>query len=215
MRYALFVVLVAACNGSVDGVTADAPTGDARTVDATPPMPAGCVTDVSSGDHTYTCGGLKVDARIPPQCQAPGCGLILVLHGDTGSGLLMDAHVKMRELGAANGYIVIAPSGPPWNPSNPAEGSTWNSTNDATLVDMTTQFRDVFRVNPKKIHVTGFSRGGFVTWRLLCDHADLFASAAPAGAGFGNSQPYDFNEQTCFEANRAPSRKIPFTLLMG
>jgi len=166
------------------------------------------VTDVSTGDHTYTCGGLQVDARIPAQCQAPGCGLILVLHGDTGNGLLMDAHIKMRELGAQNGYIVIAPSGPPW-PGGP--GSTWSSGNDATLVDMTTQFRDVFRVNPKKVHVTGFSRGGFVTWRLLCDHADLFASAAPAGAGFGAN----FGETTCFQNNRAPSPKIPITFLMG
>jgi poly(3-hydroxybutyrate) depolymerase len=213
MRAAVLAIVLAACGGGgIDGVgDAAGPNADASGPDAPPPMPSGCVTDVSSGDHTYTCGGLKVDARIPPQCQAPGCGLILVLHGDTGSGLLMDAHVKMRELGAANGYIVIAPSGPPWNPSNPAEGSTWNSSNDATLVDMTTKFRDAFRVNPKKIHVTGFSRGGFVTWRLLCDHADLFASAAPAGAGFGGG----FGETTCFQNQRAPSRKIPITFLMG
>ena len=32
---------------------------------------------------------------------------------------------------------------------------------------------DVFRTDPKKNHLTGFSRGGFVTWRLLCKHADL------------------------------------------
>src|SRR5213592_3825058 len=103
MRYALFVVLVAACNGTVDGAANKDGAVDTRTVDATPPMPAGCVTDVSSGDHTYTCGGLQVDARIPAQCQAPGCGLILVLHGDTGTGLLMDAHVKMRDLGEQHG----------------------------------------------------------------------------------------------------------------
>jgi pimeloyl-ACP methyl ester carboxylesterase len=209
MRAAVLAVVLAACGGgSVDGI-GDAPgQADARGPDASPPMPAGCVTDVSTGDHVYTCGGLQVDARIPAQCQAPGCGLILVLHGDTGTGLLMDAHVKMRDLGQQNGYVVIAPSGPPW-PGGP--GSTWNSSNDATLVSMVTQFRDVFRVDPKKIHVTGFSRGGFMTWRLLCDHADLFASAAPAGAGFGGG----FGETTCFQQNRAPSRKIPITFLMG
>ena len=54
---------------------------------------------------------------------------------------------------------------------------------DATLVDIVHQFASVFRVGAHKVHVTGFSRGGFVTWRLLCDHADLFASAAPGGAG--------------------------------
>lgn len=206
---ALLLVLAGACD---DGIVDDGgfhPPDDAQpVVDATPPTPMGCIDDVSTGDHTYTCGGLRVDARIPAACQAPGCGLILVLHGDTGSGLLMDAHIKMRDLGEQNSYIVIAPSGPPW-PGGP--GSTWNSGNDATLVDMTNQFASVFRVDAKRIHVTGFSRGGFVTWRLLCDHADLFASAAPAGAGFGGG----FGETTCFQQNRAPSRNIPIVFLMG
>jgi hypothetical protein len=46
---------------------------------------------------------------------------------------------------------------------------------------------------------------------LLCDHSDLFASAAPAGAGFGQN----FGETTCFANNRAPSRKLPILFLMG
>jgi polyhydroxybutyrate depolymerase len=122
---------------------------------------------------------------------------------------LMDGHIKMRELGEQNGYVVVAPTGPPFGGG--LDGSTWESTNDAELVAIVEQFRDVFRVDAKRIHVTGFSRGGFVTWRLLCDHADLFASAGPAGAGFGGG----FGEQTCFTQGRAPSRSIPIIFLMG
>lgn len=202
------VVVVAAC-GSSAPQGGDGGFDDARLADATPPVAAGCITDVSPGDHTFTCGGLQTDVRIPDACEAPGCGLILELHGDTGSGLLMDAHTKLRELGAQHGYIVVAPSGPPWQGGGP--GSTWHASNDATLIQITTQFRDVFRVDPDKIHVTGFSRGSFVTWRLLCDHADLFASAAPGGGGDGA----DFGEQTCFSGGRAPSRPLPILFLMG
>ena len=210
MHRALLLFLLA-CEGTVGQGGGDGGNTvvDGRTVDATPPTPSGCVTDVSSGEHVFTCEGLQVDARIPPQCQAPGCGLILVLHGDTGSGLLMDAHVKMRELGAANGYVVIAPSGPPW--PGPQPGSTWTDAEDAKLVAMVNTFKTVFRVDPKKVHVTGFSRGAFMNWRLLCDHADLFASAAPAGGGHGGG----FGETTCFENSRAPSRKIPIIFMMG
>ncbi len=209
LRAALLVA--AACGGgAIDNAGHDdARPTDSRAIDATPPMPSGCVNDVTSGDHTYACSGLTVDARIPPACQAPGCGLILVLHGDTGTGPLMDAHIKMRELGAQHDYIVLAPTGPDWPGSEP--GSTWNDSNDATLVSIVNLFATVFRVDDKKIHVTGFSRGGFVTWRLLCDHADLFASAAPAGAGYGNS----FGETTCFHNSRAPSRQIPILFMMG
>jgi poly(3-hydroxybutyrate) depolymerase len=183
--------------------------GDAAEPDASPPIASGCVTDVTPGDHTFTCGGLQVDARVPAACERPGCGLILELHGDTGTGLLMDGHTRLRELGAQRGYIVIAPTGPPYGLGQP--GSTWHASNDATLVDMVRTFASVFRVDARKLHVTGFSRGGFVTWRLLCDHADLFASAAPAGAGDGSG----FGEPTCFTPGRVPARKLPIVFLMG
>jgi poly(3-hydroxybutyrate) depolymerase len=168
---------------------------------------SGCVDQVSSGDHVYTCQGLRVDATIPPKCQKPGCGLILELHGDTGTGLLMDGHTNLRALGRDNGYIVIAPTGPAYGGGLP--GSTWTRQEDAKLIAMTRLFASVFHVDAARVHVTGFSRGGFVTWRLLCDAADLFASAAPAAAGNGN------NEVTCFANNRFPSRNLDLLFLMG
>jgi polyhydroxybutyrate depolymerase len=203
MRIGCIALVMIACGGGAGSTSGDdvPPDGTA--------MPSGCITEVSAGDHTFTCSGLRVDARIPEACTQPGCGLLLELHGDTGNGLLMDGHTKLRALGEQHGYVVIAPSGPPWGFGE--AGSTWHAEDDALLVDMVQRFARVFRIDPKKIHVTGFSRGGFVTWRLLCDHADLFASAAPAGAGDGTA----FGEATCFTPGRAPSRKLPILFLMG
>lgn len=204
MRIGWLALVVVACGGG-----AGATPGDGAVADEAPPVASGCITDVSSGDHTFMCGGLQVDVRVPAACQAPGCGLILELHGDTGSGLLMDGHTRLRALGEQHGYVVIAPSGPPFGFGRP--GSTWHASDDATLVAMVKELAGVFRVDPKKVHVTGFSRGGFVTWRLLCDHADLFASAAPGGAGNGDA----FGEPTCFTAGRSPARTVPVLFLMG
>ncbi len=174
-----------------------------------PPVPSGCIDSVSAGDHVYTCDGLRVDATIPSSCLAPGCGLIVELHGDTGTGLFMDGHTNLRALGRQNGYVVIAPTGPPFG--NPYPGSTWTPTEDAKLLAMTRLFASVFRIDAKRIHLTGFSRGGFVTWRLLCDAADLFASFAPAAAGEGSS----FGEVTCFAGGRTPKRQADILFLLG
>jgi poly(3-hydroxybutyrate) depolymerase len=164
---------------------------------------------VRKGVHDLDAVARAPTRMVPSRHVTNACGLVLVLHGDTGSGLLMDAHVKMRELGAAAGYIVVAPSGPPFGGGSP--GSTWRAAQDAILVDIVEQVRDVFRVDPAKIHVTGFSRGAFVTWRLLCDHSELFASVAPGGGGNGSG----FGEMTCFSQNRTPTRMAPILFLMG
>lgn len=203
------LVVVAACSGEVENPAEGGMPSDAPVIDAPLPVASGCIDDVTAGDHVYTCNGLRVDARIPARCLQPGCGLILVLHGDTGTGVLMDAHIRMREIGGAAGYIVVAPTGPPFGSGFP--GSTWHAEQDAALIAIVELVRDVFRVDAAKLHLTGFSRGSFVTWRLLCDHADLFASVAPSGGGDGTN----FGEVTCFASGRTPSRKAPILFLMG
>jgi polyhydroxybutyrate depolymerase len=147
------------------------------------PEAAGCITDVSPGRHTFTCEGLVTDVQVPAACARPGCGLILELHGDTGTGPLFDANTNLMALGDARGYIVVAPTGPPLYSVDPAAGSTWRPENDDQLIAIVQDFAAVFRSDPRRTHVTGFSRGGYVTWRLLCTHADLFASVAPAASG--------------------------------
>ncbi len=227
MRCLALLVLVAACSstedppglqgsssgggsssGSSGGSSSSGASSDAGIdVNVAPPTKQGCIDDVSAGTHTYTCDGLRVDASIPEACLRPGCGLILEIHGDTGTGLLMDAHTNLFALGKQKNYVVIAPTGRPYGGGQP--GSTWTQQEDPKLLTMTRLFASVFRVDDKKVHATGFSRGGFVAWRMLCDGADLFASVAPSAAGSGNG------EVTCFQNGRAPSRKADILFLMG
>ena len=185
------------------------------------PVPEGCITDVSAGDHIYTCEGLSVEVTIPQlatKCPAAGCGVIVELHGDTGTGALIEAHLRLRARGAPRGYIVIAPTGPAIGTLNGTAypGSSWQPAQDAKIAAITTLFAKVFKANPKRIHATGFSRGGFMTWRLACDYSTLFASVAPGAAGNANTfLTVNQIEPTCFTAGRAPSRPIPILELMG
>ena len=181
------------------------------------PVPDGCITEVSSGAHSFTCEGLRSDLFVPTACARPGCGLILELHGDTGTGLLLDANTDLMSRGAARGYLVVAPTGPP---RADGLGPTWTPAEDAKLIAIVQAVARVFRTDPARTHLTGFSRGGYLTWRLLCQHAELFASAAPGAAG--SSPGGDCNgvpEVSCpFDAavsGGMPSRPVPVLFLIG
>ncbi len=187
---------------------------------APPPTPSGCITAVTPGEHTFTCEGFSTIVSIPDKCVQPGCGLITEIHGDTGTGALMDANTNLKALGKQKGYVVVAPTGPPW-PGGP--GSTWSPADDEKVFAIIKKVAEVFRTDPKKNHLTGFSRGGFVAWRLLCKHADAFASVAPATAGSapGTSNGFTCNgvsEVSCpFDAspNGKPSVEVPIVFLIG
>jgi poly(3-hydroxybutyrate) depolymerase len=182
-----------------------------------PPTPEGCITEVAAGAHTFTCEGLHTDLFVPSACERPGCGLILELHGDTGTGPLIDANTDLMARGAAGGYLVVAPTGPP---RDDGLGPTWTLAEDDKLIAIVQAVARVFRTDQKRTHLTGFSRGGYVTWRLLCQHAELFASAAPGAAG---SSPggacQGVPEVSCpFDAAVAggmPSRPVPVLFLIG
>src|SRR5262245_28270635 len=120
------------------------------------PVPDGCITDVAPGAHQYACEGLRVDVSVPGACQRSGCGLIMELHGDTGTGPLVDAHTNLMALGAARGYVVVAPTGPP----HPAGvGATWTEAEDEKLIAIMQAVARVFGTDPHKHHLTGLSRG--------------------------------------------------------
>jgi poly(3-hydroxybutyrate) depolymerase len=125
---------------------------------------------------------------------------VVDVHGFTMDALMEDDNTNMRALGTQYGYVVVQPNA---NPAPPASG--WNPPGDddhvyAFLVQAIT----TFAVDPKRVHFTGFSQGGMMTFRFLCNHADLFASVAPA-AGDGCN----------FTSGAMPSREIPVLYMHG
>jgi len=54
-----------------------------------------------------------------------------------------------------------------------------------------------------RVHFTGFSDGGEMTFRFTCAHAEMFASVAAAAA------------VGCFQAGQTPSRQIPMLFMNG
>jgi poly(3-hydroxybutyrate) depolymerase len=148
------------------------------------PVADDCITDVSAGDHTFTCSGLTFLVMVDDLCTKYACGLIFDIHGATMSGLQMRDNTHLQELAPPHGYLVVHPSATASN-----TGGTWDLTNDPPKVaDFMTRMIQAFHVDSNRIHVTGFSQGGAMTWWFLCNHNDLLASAGPV-AGALNTTP--------------------------
>jgi pimeloyl-ACP methyl ester carboxylesterase len=140
-----------------------------------PPVTDDCITDVTPGDHSFSCGGVTFLVIVPEACTKLACGLIFDVHGGTMSGAQMRDNTHLHELAPQHGYLVVHPSATAEN-----TGGSWDLRAHPPVMG---QFMDrmikAFHVDPKRIHVTGFSQGSGVTFWFLCNKPALLASAAP------------------------------------
>ena len=168
--------------------------------DTAQPSPAPCLDATAPGHHYVKCeGDIGYDVEIPATCPEPGCGLIVDIHGWTMTGDVEDANTDMRAIGTAAGYVVIQPTAPGMVPS-------WDQAAHAPLVfAFVSEVAALLKTDPKRAHAMGFSQGGGMTWRLLCDHADFFASMSPIGALKG----------CAFKAGETPSVERPVLAVHG
>jgi predicted esterase len=140
-----------------------------------PPVADDCIKDVSAGDHTFSCGGLTYLMLVDPMCTKYACGLIFYIHGATMSGAQMRDNTLLYKIAPPKGFIVVNPSATASN-----TGGTWDLTNNPpTVAEFMDRTIKVFHVDPKRIHVGGFSQGSIMTFWFLCNRKDILASAAP------------------------------------
>jgi hypothetical protein len=220
LRAAMIVTCVAAC-GTHDAASDDAPMDAAASADAgdgvidAPQVDAAVVNDACfpsphAGHAVYSCNGFSFDVEVPPACIGGGCGLIFDVPGRTMNADMEDANTQLRARGGAAGYVVIQPSA---NPAPPQSTFMPTPAEDAKLYDFLTRALAVYHIDPHRVHMTGFSEGGFMTWRFLCDHADLFASVAP-GAAASNCTVLQI-PACSFTGAQMPSRQVPVLYMHG
>lgn len=184
-------LLLFAC-GSSTGAADGGPTPDGGAADAPPAMDGstGCMIDATPGHHTGTCAGLAYDLEVPSSCPAAGCGLVLEAHGLWMNADAMDANSNLRALGRAKGYAVLQPTAPS---GRTPQGPAWLDSDDDAVWTIVTTAAAALKTDPKRLHVTGFSQGGYMAWRMICKHSDVIASAAPGAGGTGSCPTGNLN----------------------
>ena len=136
-----------------------------------------CIKSTSAGHHVYKCDGLAFDVEVPGKCLIASCGLVVDVHGLTMNAKMQDNNTSMRALGDKYGYLVLQP-----NANGKPPLSAWTAADDAKVAALMQRVIKVWHVDARRVHFTGFSQGGSMSWRFFCTYGHLLASAAPAAA---------------------------------
>lgn len=186
-------LFVAACSNSSSEHGASAATRDVHTTR--------CIDNVSaSARHDFLCDGVQFKVMLTQNCIDEPCGLIVDVHGWLSNPDEQEARSNLARAALDNGgYIVVQPG----ELSTP---SSWNSSvHNAIVFEFMQQAMEAFAVDRKRIHFTGFSQGGWMTWMFICEHSDIIASAAPLSAPAAN----------CFHSGTGPSETVPVLFISG
>jgi polyhydroxybutyrate depolymerase len=154
------------------------------------------LADLSAGQSTIqvNAGRGNVNVWIPssydPQMPMP---LIMALHGYSANGPIFESVIQFEPLSEQYGFIYLHPSGTLdttgfrfWNGTDACCDFYGSGIDDSGyLRSLIEQVELQLNVDPRRIHLFGHSNGGFMSYRMACDHADLIASIASlAGATY-------------------------------
>ncbi len=158
-----------------------------------PSLALGCGEDsqatdagvVDAAQLPTTFGGDRpTELRVPESYDGTtSLPLLVVLHGHSASGLVQLAYSRLGELVEEEQVLVLAPDGL----INDVDNQYWNATDACcdffgSEVDDSGYLRGliddvsaVYNVDPKRVFLWGHSNGGFMAYRMACDHADAIA----------------------------------------
>lgn len=136
---------------------------------------------------TFRSGGMDRTYMLHVPAGDP-VGLVLSLHGGGGTGIAQRGLTGFDAVADAHNLLVVYPDGyeKSWADGRGASPADRHHVDDvAFLVGLLTKLQNDYRVAPGHVFVTGMSNGGFMSNRLACDRADVFAAVAPVAGTLG------------------------------
>jgi polyhydroxybutyrate depolymerase len=191
--------------GTIDSGTPNP--NDAMPSAATPTASgSNCGADqLPAGDHPLSMmfGGVvrSYIARVPVRTNiSEPRPLLLDIHGLTSNAAQESAYTAGSAAEKA-GYFLVFPEGleASWNAGDCCGGSAAKNVDDVGyLVALVGEVARQLCVDKKRVYATGMSNGGFMSHRLACEAANVFAAVAPVAGMLG------IPPATC-----KPSRPVP------
>ncbi len=155
-----------------------------------------CAPVLAGGDIAVDAGRGPVTVRVPASYDpAVPMPLFLVLHPFSGSGPQVLGYLDLDQLSEQFGFAYLAPNGTVnnqglrfWNATNACCDFFNSNVDDSSylraLIDET---KIQLNIDPTRVHVGGHSNGGFMSYRMSCDHSEVFASMVSLAGATRNS----------------------------
>jgi len=116
---------------------------------------------------------------------------VVLLHGYTSSGAMAEAYFKLTAESERRGFLYAMPDGTP----DPGGKRFWNATeaccdfshlgvdDSGYLHRLLEVVKSGYSVDPGRVYLIGHSNGGFMAYRMACEHAlEITAIVSLAGA---------------------------------
>jgi polyhydroxybutyrate depolymerase len=178
--------LLAACSsgGSSDGAGSDA-AGDEITTTTEAPAEV-TTTTIDPDEVAALLEERPIDVHVPPGYRdGEPAPLLVLLHGFGATGEVQELYFGLTPAADDAGMLYVQPDGT----KNAIDRQFWNASDAccagplAEDVDDSTYLRaviadvsDRYAVDPDRIFLVGHSNGGFMSFRMACDHADVVAA---------------------------------------
>lgn len=154
--------------------------------------------DGGGGPRPLIFGGDRPAELSAPASPTPGklYPLIVVLHGYGVNGFTQTAYFGLGGVADRDEALLIAPDGTLdssgkqfWN-ADPACCDFGNKNPDdvAYIGGLIDDISATWPVDPEAVYLVGHSNGGFMSYRMACERADVIAAIAPL-AGMASSTP--------------------------
>lgn len=162
-------------------IVAVSPASTASTASAA--SAAACTLTPTNGTVKKTIGTRSYTVNVPSGLSGSQVPLLLVLHGFGSTSAQVETFTGWTPFAASHDFIVAYPQARPseygggWDPYSSA------SEDVAFLKSVVADISAKWCVDPKRVHVDGWSNGAVMSQRMACDAAGTFASAVSYGGG--------------------------------
>jgi polyhydroxybutyrate depolymerase len=135
----------------------------------------------TSGTATVELGGRPVTVHVPdsydPARPAP---LVVALHGYTSDAKELETYLRLTPESDRRGFVYAYPEGSTddrgdrfWNATDACCAFSSPEPDDSRyLGELISTIQGSYRIDRARVYLIGHSNGGFMAFRMACDHAD-------------------------------------------